>query len=131
MINDRLSDFVTRIRNAYSARKDTVIVPHTRFLEQVASVLVQEKYLTDSKVDRPKQGFPSLVLTLNYSGTKPAVNTIRRVSKPGVRIYSKSESLRPVLSGMGLAILSTSHGIMTDRQAKKDKLGGEVLFELW
>lgn len=131
MNNDRLSDMITRIRNAYLAHKKSVVVPHTTHLEAVAKVLVEEKYLASSEVQTNDAKHKNIVLTLAYSGITPAISMIKRISKPGVRMYSKSTSLRPVLSGMGIAILSTPQGVMTDRAAKKAKVGGEVLFELW
>lgn len=130
LMNDRLSDLATRIRNAYLVGKQKLTLPHTKLLENVARVLHQEKYLQDVEV---KKGQPvsELVLTLAYAKGRPAINQIKRVSKPGVRIYRHADSLRPVLSGLGLRILSTSQGVMSDKQAKSKKLGGEVLLELW
>lgn len=130
MNNDRLSDMITRIRNAYMASKPTLSMRHTKHLEEVAKVLVEEKYLTSVSVEE-KDGHKTLVIVLTYADGNPALSTIRRISKPGVRMYSKSTTLRPVLSGMGISILSTSQGVMTDRKAKKLGIGGEVLFELW
>jgi len=131
MQNDRLSDMITRLRNAYLVGKEQVVMPSTKYLEEVAKVLVEEKYLTSSELKKDENGRANLVLTLAYAGNKPAISQIKRISKPGVRIYNKTTSLRPVLSGLGIAILSTSQGVMTDRAAKRAKLGGEVLFELW
>lgn len=131
MINDSLSDMVTRLRNAFAVGKTTISLPRTSLLENVARVLVEEKYLSKLDVVQSSPVNSSLVLTLAYAGNKPSISSIKRISKPGIRIYKKSTDLRPVLSGMGIAILSTSKGIMTDRSAKKAKLGGEVLIELW
>ena len=131
MINDRISDMITRLRNGYQAAKVLVSMPHTSVLEKIAKVLVEEKYLAASEVKEDEAGHKQLVLTLAYSGHKPAISSIRRLSKPGVRLYSKTTAIRPVLSGLGICIMSTSQGIMTDRAAKYAKVGGEVLFELW
>jgi len=131
MINDSLSDMITRLRNAFAIGKSTITLPHTTLLESVAHVLVEEKYLSKVEVVKSSLVHSSLVLTLAYAGTKPSISSIKRISKPGLRTYKKSPELRPVLSGMGIAILSTSKGVMTDRSAKKAKLGGEVLIELW
>jgi small subunit ribosomal protein S8 len=131
MINDRISDMITRIRNAYAANQVTVAMPHTKYLEKVAEVLVEEKYLVKYEVTDKKTAKAVITLTLAYAGNSPAISTIKRVSRPGVRMYSRSKTLRPVLSGLGIAVLSTSSGIMTDRKARKAKIGGEVLFELW
>lgn len=131
MINDSLSDMITRLRNAYAVGKTSVTLPHTTLLENLARVLVEEKYLSKLEVIKSTPSHLSLVMSLAYAGTKPSISSIKRISKPGIRTYKKSTELRPVLSGMGIAILSTSRGIMTDRSAKKAKLGGEVLVELW
>jgi small subunit ribosomal protein S8 len=129
-MNDHLSDFATRIRNAYLVGKSEVVMPHTQLLASVAKVLVDHKYLSQAKTKK-EGNKQQLVLSLNYSGRKPALSQIKRVSKPGVRIYSKSSELYPVLSGLGIKIVSTSSGVMTGQQARKNKLGGEVLLELW
>lgn len=128
-MNDRISDMITRIRNGYLAGKKEVSIPHTILLEKIVNVLVEEKYLTSSRVEGDVR--KSLIVTLAYSGHTPAISEINRISKPGVRMYSKSTALKPVLSGLGIAVLSTPNGVMTDRAAKKAKVGGEVLFELW
>lgn len=121
----------TRLRNAYLVGKSDVSMRHTNFLESIARVLKEEKYIKDLEVKKQASGRQDLVLSLSYVGDKPAVTHIKRISKPGVRMYTKTTGIRPVLSGMGIAVLSTSKGVMTDRAAKKAKLGGEVLFELW
>lgn len=128
-MNDRISDMITRIRNGYLAGKKEVSLPHTIVLEKIAGVLVEEKYLMASRVEG--EGKKTLILTLAYAGHTPAVSVIRRISKPGVRMYTKTRGIKPVLSGLGIAVLSTPSGVMTDRSAKKAKVGGEVLFELW
>jgi len=129
-MNDRLSDMITRIRNGYLAGKKSVTMPSTKLLKSVADVMLQEHYLAGVDVEgkAPKQ---TLVLKLLYSGTKPAITKAKRVSKPGVRIYHGNSDLRPVLSGLGISIVSTSKGVMTGKQAKKQSIGGEVLVELW
>jgi len=127
-MNDKVSDMITRIRNAYLAHKAEVLMPSTKLLASIAKVLVEEKYLKSSELlESPK---PTLKLVLNYAGNMAAVSKLRRVSKPGSRIYKKGRELKPILSGMGIAILSTSKGIMTDRTARREKIGGEVLTEL-
>ncbi len=131
MINDHLSDMVTRIKNASAMHKKTVSMPHTKVLEAVAKVLVEEKYLAKLAVEGDKATEKKLVLTLSYKGDSPAISTIKRISKPGVRIYRPLHEFKPVLSGLGKAILSTSKGVMSDRQALLSKVGGEVLLELW
>lgn len=129
-MNDRLSDMATRIRNGYLAGKSEVTMPSTNLLLKVADVMVEEKYLKSAIVegDHPHK---TLKLILNYAGTRPSIQNIKRISKPGVRIYKPSNSLIPILSGLGITIISTSHGIMTGKTARKNNLGGEVLLELW
>lgn len=130
MINDHVSDMITRTNNAYAIHKKTVSMPHTKVVEAVAQVMLDEKYLTGLKVSGEGKN-KILTLTLSYKNDSPALVRARRVSKPGVRIYRALGDFKPVLSGMGIAIISTSKGIMSDRQAKIKHLGGEVLAELW
>lgn len=131
MINDHVSDMITRIKNAYAMHKKTVAMPYTKVLEAVAKVLLDEKYLSKVEVVGEKVTDKKLVVTLSYKNDTAAIASIKRISKPGVRIYRQVDSFKPVLSGLGIAILSTSKGIMSDRQAKINKVGGEVLAELW
>jgi small subunit ribosomal protein S8 len=121
---------ITRIKNGCAMHKKTVSMPHTKVLEAIANVMLNEKYL--SKVEVQGEGVSkSLVLTLTYKDDVSAISHIKRISKPGVRIYRTVNDFKPVLSGLGIAILTTSKGIMSDRNAKIAKIGGEVLLELW
>lgn len=131
MINDHISDMITRIKNASAMHKKTVAMPYTKVLEAVAKVMLEEKYLSKLEVTGKGVTDKSLVLTLSYQADTAAISAIKRISKPGVRLYRPLHSFKPVLSGLGIAILSTSKGIMSDRQAKINKVGGEVLTELW
>jgi len=131
MINDHISDMISRIKNAYAMHKKTVSMPYTKVLETVAKVMLEEKYLAGVKVEGDKLTEKQLVLTLAYKADTAAISSIKRISKPGVRIYRQVDSFKPVLSGLGIAILSTSKGVMSDRNAKIAKIGGEVLLELW
>lgn len=131
MINDHISDMLARIKNAYAVHKKSLSLPHTRLSEAVALVMVEEKYLTKLEIDDKAGGHKTLKLTLAYQDGSPALTQAKRVSKPGVRRYSSIATLKPVLSGMGIAILSTSQGVMSSRQAKKLHIGGEVLAQLW
>lgn len=130
MINDHLSDMFVRIKNASAVGKKTVAVPYTQLCNAVAQVMLAEKYLAGVEVtgDSPKQ---QLVLTLLYHQSTPAISSLRRISRPGVRIHRRTNSLKPVLSGLGISILTTSAGVMSDRVARTRKLGGEVLAELY
>lgn len=131
MINDHISDMITRIKNASAMHKKTVSMPHTKVLEAIAKVLQEEKYIAKFEVKGEGITDKELVITLSYKEDVAAISSIKRVSKPGVRIYKRIDNLKPVLSGMGTAIVSTSKGIMSLRQAKIAKIGGEVLLELW
>ena len=131
VINDPIADMLTRIRNASSARHDTVDVPASNMKKQIAQILVDEGYIKSFRViDDDKQGV--IRITLKYTENKSQVITgLRRVSKPGLRIYSNSKDMPKVMKGLGIAIVSTSKGIMTDREARKNNVGGEVLAFVW
>ena len=131
MINDHISDMITRIKNASAMHKKTVSMPHTKVLEAVANVMLDEKYISKVEVKGEKVTDKTLVLSLSYKNDNPAISSIKRISKPGVRIHRPLHNFKPVLSGMGITILSTSKGIMSDRNAKIAHVGGEVLAELW
>lgn len=131
-VNDTIADMLTRIRNANLARHQTTEVPSTKMTRNIARVLKDEGFITDFEevgegVDR------HLVVSLKYKGKgkRPIITTLKRVSKPGLRVYSNRKELPRVLGGIGIAIISTSSGIMTDREARRQGLGGEVLCYVW
>ena len=130
-ITDTIADMLTRIRNANSAKHPTVDVPASNMKKQIAQILVDEGYIKSFRViDDDKQGV--IRITLKYTENKSQVITgLRRVSKPGLRIYSNSKDMPKVMKGLGIAIVSTSKGIMTDREARKHNVGGEVLAFVW
>lgn len=130
-ITDTIADMLTRIRNANSAKHPTVDVPASNMKKQIAQILVDEGYIKSFRViDDYKQGV--IRITLKYTENKSQVITgLRRVSKPGLRIYSNSKDMPKVMKGLGIAIVSTSKGIMTDREARKNNVGGEVLAFVW
>lgn len=130
-ITDTIADMLTRIRNANSAKHPTVDVPASNMKKQIAQILVDEGYIKSFRViDDDKQGV--IRITLKYTENKSQVITgLRRVSKPGLRIYSNSKDKPKVMKGLGIAIVSTSKGIMTDREARKNNVGGEVLAFVW
>ena len=130
-ITDPIADMLTRIRNANSAKHETVEIPASNMKKAIAQILVDEGYVKGFKViDDGKQGI--IRVTLKYGENKSQVITgLRRVSKPGLRIYSNVEDMPKVMKGLGVAIVSTSKGIMTDRQARKENIGGEVLAFIW
>ena len=129
-ITDTIADMLTRIRNANSAKHPTVDVPASN-MKKIAQILVDEGYIKSFRViDDDKQGV--IRITLKYTENKSQVITgLRRVSKPGLRIYSNSKDMPKVMKGLGIAIVSTSKGIMTDREARKNNVGGEVLAFVW
>ena len=130
-ITDTIADMLTRIRNANSAKHPTVDVPASNMKKQIAQILVDEGYIKSFRViDDDKQGV--IRITLKYTENKSQVITgLRRVSKTGLRIYSNSKDMPKVMKGLGIAIVSTSKGIMTDREARKNNVGGEVLAFVW
>lgn len=130
-ITDPIADMLTRIRNANSAKHETVDIPASNMKKAIAQILLDEGYIASYKViDDEKQGV--IRVTLKYTENKAKVITgLRRVSKPGLRIYSNVEDMPKVMKGLGIAIVSTSKGIMTDREARKQNVGGEVLAFVW
>lgn len=130
-ITDTIADMLTRIRNAASAKHDSVDVPASNMKKAIAQILVDEGYVKSfSVIDDGKQGI--IRIQLKYGANKISViQGLRRVSKPGLRIYSNVENMPQVMRGLGIAILSTSKGIMTDKQARRENIGGEVLAFVW
>lgn len=130
--NDTISDMLTRIRNACAVRHPTTEVPTTKMTRSIASVLKEEGFIEDFQ--EVGEGVKKrLVIALKYKdkNRQPIINTLHRVSKPGLRVYSTCKDLPRVLGGIGIAIVSTSKGIMTDREARRQKLGGEILCYIW
>jgi small subunit ribosomal protein S8 len=131
MMTDPISDMLARIRNGSLARHDRVEMPHSNLRKNVADVLKQEGFLDDVR-ESDGEGKKTLTLVLRYGKDKAsAIDGIRRVSAPGRRVYVRYDRIPRVRSGMGVSILSTSHGVMSDRQAREQKVGGELLCEIW
>lgn len=130
--NDTISDMLTRIRNANLARHQTTEVPSTRMTRSIAKVLQEEGFIAEYS-EKEEGVRKTLVIALKYKGKnrRPIISTLQRVSKPGLRVYSNRKELPRVLGGIGIAIISTSSGIMTDRDARRQGLGGEVLCYVW
>ena len=130
-ITDTIADMLTRIRNANSAKHETVDIPASNMKKAIAQILVDEGYVKGFQViDDGKQGI--IRMTLKYGENKSQTITgLRRVSKPGLRIYSSCEEMPKVMKGLGIAIVSTSKGVMTDKEARKQNVGGEVLAFVW
>ena len=130
-MTDVVADLLTRIRNANDAKHETVDVPASNMKKAIAQILLDEGYIKDFKVtDDGKQGI--MTVTLKYGeGKQKIIQGIKRVSKPGLRIYAASQDIPKVRNGLGIAIVSTSRGIMTDKAARKENVGGEVLAFVW
>ena len=131
VVTDPIADMLTRTRNANAMRYKEVEVPASRIKLEIARILKEEGYISDVKIKKDKVQ-DVMVLNLKYGEKKERVITgLKRISKPGLRVYAKVEELPRVLNGLGIAIISTSKGIMTDKEARKESLGGEVLAYIW
>jgi len=133
MVTDPIADMLTRIKNGYLARHQAVEIPYAKAKEKIAKILVKENYLKNIKVsakgsakDRKK-----IICELKYEAGKPVLSEVKRISKPGRRVYIRWQKITLVLSGYGIMLISTSKGVMTGQQAKKKKLGGEVICKIW
>ena len=130
-MTDPVADMLTRLRNANSAYHDTVKMPHSKIKVHIAELLQAEGYISGWRVEDAEVG-KSLVIALKFGPTRErSIAGIKRVSKPGLRVYSKADSVGRVLGGMGVAILSTNQGLLTDREARERRVGGEVLCHVW
>ena len=129
-ISDVIADMLTRIRNANNAKHETVDIPASNMKKAIAEILVNEGYIKGYQIlEDSKQGI--IRITLKYVGKQKVIHGLRRISKPGLRIYSNCEDMPKVMNGLGIAIVSTSKGIMTDKQARNENVGGEVLAFVW
>jgi small subunit ribosomal protein S8 len=125
-MTDPIADFLTRLRNANSAYHDEVTLPHSKIKVHIAQILKEQGYITDFRTEE------ALVVQLKYGPSRErSIAGLKRVSKPGLRVYAKSTNLPRVLGGLGVAIISTSSGLLTDRQAARQGVGGEVLAYVW
>ena len=130
VVTDSIADMLTRIRNANSMRYETVKIPASKVKEEIAKILKEEGFINNYKLEKNNvQG--TLVLTLKYDDKQRVITGLKRISKPGLRVYAKHDEVPKVLNGLGIAIISTSKGIMTDKQARKENIGGEVLAYIW
>jgi small subunit ribosomal protein S8 len=133
-MTDPIADMLTRLRNANSAYHDAVVMPHSKIKTHIAEILQQEGYITGWKVEEPKEGEVGKRLTIDLKfgpNRERSIAGIKRISKPGLRVYTKSTSMPKVLGGLGVAIISTSAGLLTGQQAAKKGVGGEVLAYVW
>lgn len=125
MMTDPIADMLTRIRNAQAASKFDVTMPSSKLKNAIAKVLLDEGYITEYSADSEVK--PTLTVTLKYYEGRPVIDNIKRVSRPGLRIYKNKDELPKILNGLGVAIVSTSAGVMTDKQARDSGRGGEIL----
>ena len=130
MVTDPIADMLTRIRNANLMRYKEVEVPASKIKNEIARILKEEGFISDYKIKKNNIQ-DNIVLYLKYSGKERVITGLKRISKPGLRVYAKAEEIPTVLSGLGIAIISTSKGLMTDKNARKASLGGEVLAYIW
>jgi len=134
VVSDTIADMLTRIRNANQMRYEEVRVPSSKIKAEIARILKEEGFVKDYKIEKSDENSvqDTIVLTLKYTDKKERVITgLKRISKPGLRVYAKNDEIPKVLNGLGIAIISTSKGIMTDKEARKENIGGEVLAYIW
>jgi small subunit ribosomal protein S8 len=139
VVTDPIADFLIRIKNAYLVKKKLVEMPWSKMKEKMAEILVKEGFLKNAKVDGEqsrtvkgeKSQFKILELELKYEGKKAVLNEVKRISKPGVRIYEKVNKIPKVRQGVGITIISTPQGLMTDKEARKNHQGGEIICQIW
>ena len=133
-MTDPIADMLTRLRNANQAYHESTSMPYSKIKQGIADILQQEGYISSYQVEEPKEGAigKTLVVDLKFGPSRErSIAGVRRISKPGLRVYAKSTNLPKVLGGLGVAIISTSQGLLTDRQAKNKGVGGEVLAYVW
>jgi small subunit ribosomal protein S8 len=129
MMTDPIADMLTRIRNASAVKKREVIVPFSKIKMSIAGILVNKGYLASA--EEKKEKHPYILVTLKFTGGMPAITNLKRISKPGHRRYVKSEDIKEVLNGFGTGIYSTPKGLLTDEEARKMKVGGELICEVY
>ena len=132
-MSDPIADMLTRIRNANTAKHDTVDIPSSKMKVSIAEILKKEGYIKDYEVVQDEKGFSSIHVTMKYGKDKneKIISGLKRISKPGLRVYANTDELPKVLGGLGIAIISTNKGVLTDKEARKQNVGGEVLAFVW
>lgn len=129
-VTDPIADYLTRLRNAISAHRKRVDIPSSSIKREITKILKEKKYINDySEITDNKQGI--IRIQLKYTGGVNVIHGLKRISKPGLRVYTDAENIPRVLGGLGIAIISTSSGLKTDKEAKQQHLGGEILCHLW
>jgi len=131
VVTDSIADLIIRIKNGFLVRKKLVEVPWSKMSQKISEILVKEGYLKNVKLRIDNRKFKILELELKYEGKKPAITEVKRISKPGVRIYTKVSKIPQVRQGVGITIVSTPKGLMIDKQARKEKQGGEIICQIW
>lgn len=129
-LSDPIADFLTRLRNSAGAQKAETVVPYSKIKVEIARILKEEGYISGYEVDT-KGAFPQIVITNKFVNRTPAITGLKRVSRPGLRRYVGSQEIPRVLGGLGVSILSTSRGVVSGREAKKQNVGGELLAYVW
>ena len=127
---DPIADMLTRIRNANQQKHETVSIPYSNLKNDLANILKNEGFVTDFVVNE-EGNHKNIVITLKYKGNERVITGLKRISKPGLRVYCKAEEVPKVLNGLGVAVISTSQGVLADREARKLGLGGEVICYIW
>jgi small subunit ribosomal protein S8 len=130
-MTDPIADFLTRLRNGSKAKLDECVMPHSKLKEGIAAILKNEGYVADYTTGSDEQGHQTLVVKLKYVDSAPAITGIKRVSTPGRRLYYSYSDVPRVLNGLGIAIISTSKGLMKDQDCRRHKAGGELLCNVW
>lgn len=132
-MSDPIADMLTRIRNANTAKHDTVDIPSSKMKVSIAEILKKEGYIKDFEIVTDDKGFKTIHVTMKYGKDKneKIISGLKRISKPGLRVYANTEELPKVLGGLGIAIISTNKGVLTDKEARKENVGGEVLAFVW
>ena len=129
-MTDPIADMLTRVRNSQAVNKETVSLPFSEFKFNLAKIILKNGYLADVKKNT-EENKSEIILTLGYDNNKPLISHIKRLSRPGRRIYTSKDKIRPVLRNYGISIISTSAGLMTNKEARKNNLGGELICEIW
>ena len=132
-MTDPIADFLTRIRNAVKANHKVVVAPGSKIKQEITKIMFDQGYILAYKFDKDEKGHPSIKIALKYDAASKvnAIKNLKRVSRPGLRQYASVDEMPRVLNGLGIAIVSTSKGVMTDAQARKENVGGEVMCYIW
>ncbi len=131
MLSDPISDALTRVRNAYAAGLKQVVYPYSKMAQSISDVLVAHNYAVEYQIDDSDVAKKMIILELRYNERKPSVTKIVKISTPGRRVYKAAADIRAPLNGYGIAVISTSKGVLTNSEAKKQKVGGEVICHIW